>query len=323
MTCHSVAVGASKGDEARIGGCSAGPGGHRHRWAGRGQAFADGVQCERPSLMRCVCGDAYSARCQASSRAMCAPCAESYRRRVRRVAASGFAMPGRQTFLLTLTAPSDVDRHKYRGGWCPCTPAGGVDLATWNGSMARRWNQFITDVRRTIGECEYFAAKESQVRGALHLHVPIRFAVGVRVRLSKLRALAIRHGFGHAVDLQVLEDDRAAGYVSKYVTKAAEDRASVPFVHAVTGEVGPGRWRTWSASRRWGSTMAQVRAAQRAWWSEAVSSGGVPGGPRTASEAAEAGAQGVAVGGPLDINTASYASGSVVPVPAGRSLTLM
>lgn len=286
---------------------------HAHRWAGRAPATED---CERPAFMVCLCGDRYVQRCQASSRAKCAPCSERYRRCVRRVASSGMVLPGR-TYLLTLTAPGDRP-HRYRGGWCPCTDAEGVDLARWNGEMANRWNKFVTDVRRSVGECEYLAAKEAQKRGALHLHVPIRFAGPARVRLSKLRALAIRHGFGHEVDLQELDDsaaaERTAGYVAKYVTKASGEREAVPFVHRVTGEVGPGRWRTWSASRGWGASMASVRLAQRRWWLGGGASGVGVHEPRQGGALAptDSAGHGDAVGGALDPNTVSYARVLVV-----------
>jgi hypothetical protein len=57
--------------------------------------------------------------------------------------------------------------------------------------------------------------------------------------------------------------------VSKYVTKATDSRDLVPWLaHTVdvetgeiTAEVVAGRYRTWSMSRDWGSTMAEVRAA--------------------------------------------------------------
>lgn len=280
----------------------------RPRYRGRAARVEDD-RCERPLLMACECGEGFRARCQASSRAKCGPCSESYRHRVRRVASSGLvALPGR-TYMLTLTAPGDVPHRRGRSGiMCPCTPPGGVDLATWNGTMAQRWNHFVTDVRRSIGPCEYFAAKEAQKRGALHLHVPMRFDVPTRLSLARLRLLAIRHGFGHEVDVQeVTDDQRAAWYVAKYVTKASSERERVPFVHRHTGEVGPGRWRTWTASRRWGSSMASVRAAQRDWWSSAGAS--EVGGP----EAPKAPMAGDAGGGALDSNTGSYAGGRELP----------
>jgi hypothetical protein len=90
-----------------------------------------------------------------------------------------------------------------------------------------------------------------------------------------LREVAMDAGFGHSVDLAVCVPGsrKASYYVSKYVTKATDARAAVPwatdFVDVQTGEVyradGPGRYRTWSMSREWGSTMATVRARAAAY----------------------------------------------------------
>lgn len=282
-------------------GCTAHEGGHRYRWAGRAASQED---CDRPNVMQCVCGASYVARCGHSSRTRCSPCSKTYGHRVSHVASSGFSRPG-DGYFLTLTAPGNR-AHTYRGQRCPCTPEEGVELATWNGECATRWNHFITDVRRSIGPCEYFAAKEVQERGALHVHALLRFERPTMVRASKLRALAIRHGFGHVMDLQHQDPEQAertARYLSKYVTKSSTERERAPFVHRLTGEVGPGRWRTWTGSRSWGLSMACVRAAQRAWILELLSTVG-----DRAAEPTGAGAEGA-----LDPRTVSYAPSMVRP----------
>lgn len=308
---------------------------HRWKWCGRPDRSwceSSGLEvpdCERPALMRCGCGEQFLSRCQATGRAKCGPCSESYRRRVKIIAGSGLVVLPSTTYVLTLTAPGTKRHKRGRSGlWCPCTAEGGVDLGQWNGTMATRWNHFITDVRRTFGGCEYFAAKEVQARGALHLHVPIRFDNPTGVTLGKLRALAIRHGFGHELHLDDLAKDhgqaaaeRIAWYVAKYCAKASDARADAPFVHPRTGEVGPGRWRLWTSSRKWGESMLSVRQAQRAWWQQQQSSsaGGGPGEPRPG----EADSAGVGGAGALDPNTMSYATaGSSIPV-AGRSSGLL
>lgn len=296
--------------------CSVHPEGHRFRWAGRA-AVSDEVRCERPQLMNCECGEGFRSRCGASARAKCGPCSETYKGRVRRVARSGIvALPGR-SYLLTLTAPGQrVHKIGKSGRVCPCTPPGGVDLGQWNGTMAQRWNHFITDVRRYIGEVEYFAAKEVQARGALHIHAPMRFSAPVRVSIARLRLLAIRHGFGHEVDfVEITDEGRAAGYVAKYVSKSAGERERAPFVHRETGEIGPGKWRTWTSSRTWGSSMASVRAAQRAWWSSAGASvvGGAGGPQGEPGGRPEAPRPGDAEGGALDTNTENYAGRRELP----------
>lgn len=272
--------------------------------------------CEQPKLFRCeVTGAVELRRCDATRVQVCEPCAVRYRRRVRRVAYSGAMLPGR-VFMVTLTAPGS-ERHRVgrspQGPWCPCTPAGGVDLARWNGEAAARWNRLQWDIKRVCGvEFEYFRAVEAQERGALHFHVLVRVTAGAMVPLAKLRRLAIRHGFGHEVDVQELADEngreRAAGYCAKYVSKASGDREAVPFVHRATGEVGAGRWRTWTCSRRWGSSMKAIRRAQFEWWLQQQADG------RSGSDAGRRAPE-----APLDPSTTDYASGgSVTPAAAVR-----
>lgn len=240
--------------------------------------------------------------------------------------------PGR-VYMLTLTAPGSAE-HSPDGGrrLCECTtterlPNGTprmlndeVALAEWNGLVGRNWNNFVTDLRRMLGvPVEYSAAKEIQARGALHLHVPIRFG-GWSERLNRrdrsgcpflIKKLAMRHGFGHSVDLrEVAGDDieRVSWYPAKYVSKAAAARDDAPYMHPVTGELGRGRWRTWTASRNWGDTMAAIRAAQRAWAQEAAAAAAGRGSAR--DERAPGGGAAAA----LDPNTASYADGAPVVV---------
>lgn len=174
---------------------------------------------------------------------------------------------------MTVTAPGDRAHRLPSGEWCLCTPPGGVDLAAWNASHSRRWNHFRTSLRQAVPELEYFRGVEVQVRGALHDHVLVWSPV--QLSLVELRKIAIRAGFGHSVDLAPIEPGsrKCAYYVSKYVTKATDSRDLVPWLAEVvdfrTGEVTmavvPGRYRTWSMSREWGSTMAQVRAASAAY----------------------------------------------------------
>jgi hypothetical protein len=118
---------------------------------------------------------------------------------------------------------------------------------------------------------EYLRAVEVQDRGALHDHALIWSPVPLL--LADVRRIAIAAGFGHSVDLAPIEPGsrRAAYYVGKYVTKACDSRADVPWtadvVDVATGEITSedvdGRYRTWSSSRGWGLTMAQVRESCR------------------------------------------------------------
>ena len=175
--------------------------------------------------------------------------------------------------MLTLTAPGDRAHRLPSGVPCPCTPPGGVDLAAWNASHSRRWNHFRTTLRQDVPEAQYFRGIEVQARGALHDHALVWSPVPLVA--SQLRKVALRAGFGHSLDLAPIEPGsrKCAYYVSKYVTKATDSRDLVPWLADVvdlrTGEVTQaviaGRYRTWSMSRDWGSTMAQVRAASSAY----------------------------------------------------------
>lgn len=279
------------------------------------------IVCEWPKVMvHTGTGESFPVRCQTSSRAKCGPCSKAYRGRVSRVFLSGWAdrRPGK-FWSVTLTAPGTeahcrVHRRCDGSGGrrgecelCPCTPPGGVDLALWNGTAARRFNDFVTELRRAewiAGDVQYAKAAEIQERGALHFHVLLRVG-NQQLRLAELRALAIRLGFGHSVDLQSIgatsEAMRAAWYCAKYVSKSADDRSALPWFDVRTGEVtkGHGRYRTWTSSRSWGESMKAIRLAQQV-YAEArrLAGDGAPSGVSTASGGGAAA---------LDPKTESYA----------------
>lgn len=237
-----------------------------------------GLDCDSPLRVVCRnCDHRTVWRCSGHRESRCGPCAARYRRRVRAVAQSGLALAQRSSsgflYMLTLTAPGTRAHRLPDGSPCPCTPAGGVHLAAWNASHSRRWNHFRTVLRQGVPEVQFFRGVEVQNRGALHDHALVWSPVALST--VRLRDLALRAGFGHAVDLAPIEPGsrKCAYYVSKYVTKATDSRDLVPWLAEVvdtrTGEVSQGvvagRYRTWSMSREWGSTMAQVRAASAAY----------------------------------------------------------
>lgn len=259
---------------------------HEWRFAGRpvmpDPVVCLEVGCERPYRIACGCGEVRWVQCATSDAEQCAPCGDRYRARVRHVARSG-EVYGRQGVFLTLTAPSWVPHRimfgRRVGPWCECTGGGCSDLAEWNATAGRRWNELITELRRLYGDLEYFRAAEVQRRGALHVHVLIRRRDGspLAIRADKLRRLAVRLGWGHSIDIQPVVEAHWA-YVAKYAAKASSDRIIVPWrgvrkrqrVDRETGEVtrvevesAYPSYRTWTSSRRWGDTMASVKAAQR------------------------------------------------------------
>jgi hypothetical protein len=114
---------------------------------------------------------------------------------------------------------------------------------------------------------DYLRAVEVQDRGALHLHL-ICHADEPMDPLTVQR-LALAAGFGCVMDLAPITPGsrKHAYYVSKYVTKACDQRGQVPWardrVDTYTGEIYNDprpTFRTWSSSRGWGLTMAALKA---------------------------------------------------------------
>lgn len=291
--------------------------------------------CENPNQLVCLgCDAVVQMRCGRSSRTMCVPCSETYRRRVRRIFLSGWSdNPAERLGLLTLTAPGAREHSLPDGSTCPCTPAQGVHLPSWNASAGKGFNRFIQDLRRSFGDIEYCRAAEVQKRGALHFHVLFRASSSSSARRlwakpgksidSPLRRLAMKHGFGHEVDLQVVRSEGAASYCAKYVSKSSADRDQLPWLDLRTGELGTGapRYRPWSSSRSWSSlTMKAIKAEQAAWVRAQLSIGGPPaGGEERAAEDGSTGAAGstTRATAALDPRTANYTSGVYDRPPPG------
>jgi hypothetical protein len=180
--------------------------------------------------------------------------------------------------MLTITAPGQ-DRHTM---WDPGNVRGSrpechchevePDLGVWNASASARWNRLRTSLSRLVPDLAYLRAVEVQKRGALHLHVLIHSSAPLDVLM--LQRAAVAAGFGCVLDLAHVEPGsrKHAYYVSKYVTKACDARESVPWkvreVDTETGEILETRrdasYRTWSASRDWGLTMAMLKAVSSA-----------------------------------------------------------
>jgi hypothetical protein len=226
-----------------------------------------GLDCDQPLRAVRGCGAVEVWACSNHRESKCVPCSWRYRRRLTRIAEAGSRRTG-YLYMLTLTAPGDREHSMPSGDVCPCTPAGGVDLADWNASAASRWNRMRTRLRVQVPELEYLRAVEVQKRGALHLHVIVWSPVPLD-RIA-LRRMAIGYGFGHELDLApvVPGSRKHAYYVAKYVTKACDSRDDVPWRADVldeeSGEVRRmhtvASYRTWSASHGWGLTMSEVRA---------------------------------------------------------------
>lgn len=178
--------------------------------------------------------------------------------------------------MLTVTAPSEEDHLGWVIDWdgksprpvCACGAAMVGGLGSWNSSAGKRWNVLRGALMRLYPGAEFFRAVEPQERGALHLHViwwsPIPLV------LNDVQPLAVAAGFGCVIHYRLAPagDTGAAAYVSKYVTKATDQRQDVPWdvVDTQTGEVEAvkdARYRTWSSSQGWGMTMRIVEAGIR------------------------------------------------------------
>jgi hypothetical protein len=248
---------------------------HEWRWAGRGVPRDD---CDRPARIVCVkCSEWFVKRCGVSSRAQCGPCGESHRRRVATVCASG-SVGKEGLFMVTLTADG-ADVLPWDESQCshdpedPCSGRVGcvvesLAAADWNGRAPRAFSDVVTYVRRRSGvDVQYVACWETQKRGVLHRHALVR-APGISQRRFRAvwRLSAMRWGFGRQVQCDALSGDRAAWYVAKYASKSVDELEQLQVLDRRTGELVSGsRVRPWSASRRWGQTMAQVRIAQASW----------------------------------------------------------
>lgn len=161
------------------------------------------------------------------------------------------------------------------------------DLAEWNASLTKRMNRFLEAMRR--GEAspmvggrrrpvafDYLQGRELQERGALHVHAVLipRGRAPLQFDRKALRELAMRHGFGHELKLERIgtsrhggskakSPGRVAGYVSKYVSKAANERGKAPWASLPRRRQAP--YRTWTRSRGWPRSMKEVRDEQRRW----------------------------------------------------------
>jgi hypothetical protein len=141
-------------------------------------------------------------------------------------------------------------------------------LGSWNASAGKRWNVLRGALARLYPGMEFFRAVETQERGAIHLHVIVW--TPIPLVLKDVQPLAMSAGFGCVIDYEpaTAGDTRQAAYVSKYVTKATDQRRETPWdvLDRETGEVvavKDARYRVWSASRGWGMTMKIVEQGIR------------------------------------------------------------
>jgi hypothetical protein len=240
------------------------------------------LDCLQPLRVVCDegCGHEEFWRCNCSAEVRCAPCAERKRRLLARIVDHGISNREGSGFVyfLTLTAPGEREHSRWIQGRvsgprpsCDCHRHGKT-LGEWNAQESTCWNRLRLALSRlSSGSLAYIGSVEVQGRGALHRHV----VLWTESPLSpeEVQPLALAAGYGCVFDLQVITSaQKAAWYVSKYVTKSSGSRQDVPWVAEVldahTGEVRPMHtvptFRTWSASQGWGYTMKGLREIARA-----------------------------------------------------------
>lgn len=262
----------------RVGDCS-----HRMRVVGYVRpSSATRTDCVQPLRAVCEhgCGQESFWRCDCSSEDRCGPCSERKRRLLARIVDHGITdrIGAGFTYFLTLTAPGRNDHRQWVQGKvrgqrpeCQCHD-NGQTLGEWNGQESASWNRLRLALSRAVdGSLTYIGSVEVQERGALHRHLVVN--VDRALEPAEVQALAMVAGYGCVFDLQVINSaQKAAWYISKYVTKSAGARSDVPWVRDVldlaTGEVRSMKtsptFRTWSSARSWGFTMKGLRDIARA-----------------------------------------------------------
>ena len=178
--------------------------------------------------------------------------------------------------MLTVTAPAQDGHCQWVVDWdgktprpvCSCDSRMVGGLGSWNASAGKRWNRLRGDLSALYPGMVFLRAVEVQERGAIHLHVIVW--TPTPLVLVEVQRWALVAGFGCVIDFKPAKsgDTRQAAYVSKYVTKATDQRGEVPWdvLDQETGEVeavAEAKFRTWSSSRDWGLTMKALEAGIR------------------------------------------------------------
>jgi hypothetical protein len=231
-----------------------------------------------------VCGDCSHEtfwRCDCSSADKCPDCAERRRKLIARLVHLGTTerLHAGFTYFLTLSAPGENEHRRWRQGkggkdrpQCDCHRVWEqMSKGDWNKQESACWNRLRLSLSRLAGgSLTYIGSVEVQERGMLHRHLVINSPRPFTP--AEVGALALVAGYGCVHDLQVIQDaQKAAWYISKYVTKSSGDRNNVHWRAEVpdqeTGELvlmeTVPTFRTWSAARSWGFTLKGLRDIAR------------------------------------------------------------
>lgn len=262
---------------------------HRMRVVGYVQR-GSGTRLDCAQPLRAVCCDCGLGeqfwRCDCSSAEKCPDCAERRRRLIARLVdlgATDRASHGHLAFV-TLSAPGTNDHRKWvqvGGAGVKRLPRDRPDCdchrvwehaqkGDWNASESACWNRLRTALRRRYPSLTYIGSVEVQERGMLHRHLVIHTSEPLGA--ATVGDLALEAGYGCVHDVQPIHSaQKAAWYISKYVTKSSGDRQNVPWradvVDEETGEIrrletSP-TFRTWSSAQSWGFTLTGLRDLAR------------------------------------------------------------
>ena len=241
------------------------------------------TDCLQPLRSVCEhgCGFEQFWRCDCSSFDKCSLCSERKRKLLARIIDLGITdrLGAGYTYFVTLTAPGNpapdhrrwVQGKKGGGRSCSCWDHG-LAMGEWNAQESSAWNRLRLALSRlSDGSLTYIGSVETQKRGALHRHVVLN--VDRPLFPEEVQELALAAGYGCTYDVQVINSaQKAAWYISKYVTKAAGERSEIPWIADVldktTGEIRrmktTATFRSWSAAQSWGFTLKGLREIARA-----------------------------------------------------------
>ena len=145
------------------------------------------------------------------------------------------------------------------------TAPGDVNVRDWNAGASKRWHNFMTILRRTYGDIQFFRVAELQKRGAIHFHVLFR---GVKfIPARRLRQIAVSVGFGSWVGIRKCSAYRhgangGARYFGKYLLKSFPTRLGVSKLLTYSQ-----RWRvTWVSHAREKTGNWLFAGGSRAGW---------------------------------------------------------
>lgn len=241
------------------------------------------IDCQQPNKLVCdICFFQYLKKCGALKDDKCLPCSLRAKADKKLAVRSGLERSPMGWVEITLTAggadvlPWDLTKCNHNADMKHSGKKGcrvnEIDGAITNAYMPKDFNRFVQSVRRMFGkQVQYVKIFEAQERDVLHIHGIFTGVPPMKLpRLKKeMRRLAKRHGFGGEVSVKRVYGDspndrnRAVNYVAKYLTKGSK---TLRTLHLRTGELRLGGYRDFTASRKYGDTLKEIRRLRYAYF---------------------------------------------------------